>query len=122
MESKQLNRKLSSLFWYILYSFPLLVFLIVMVSNVLLKLESNNLLESTLSASNSVFSSFTISWLIDSFKRIFEIIGISDISSISSTFIIMVLVWFVQMMLIHVIVDCLTFIFNLFHKLMERVF
>lgn len=122
MESKQANRKLSSYFWYIIYSFPLLVFLIILVSNILLKVESVNLLNNTLLSCNNVFSSFTLDWLVDSFLNVFDLIGITDVTSTSSTFFIIVFTYFVQGLLIHVIVDVLTFIFKVYHKLMERVF
>lgn len=122
MESKQLNRKLSSLFWYILYGMPLVVFLLFLLSNLIYKQDTNFILNDTITTCYNSFKSFTIDSLYDTFYSVFELLGFNDLTTNTSGLLIVILVWFTQLMLLHVIVDVLTFIFKVYHKLMERVF
>ena len=56
MESKRLNRKFSSLFWWILYSLPLIIFFISLIGTFTIYKETGQDLEFTTEVTDHVIS------------------------------------------------------------------
>lgn len=125
MENKKLNKKLGSLFWYTLYALPLITFLIGFISYLFIFkgtgfLPEENVFSSMVEALNSIFKDTLFPFIHNALVRVCVLLG-NDMTSEIGILLMIILTWFIQTMLLHVIVDVLTFIFDLFHKLMEKV-
>lgn len=124
MESKKINRKFNSLFWCIIYSMPLVTFLLMYIGYLLSyhqtgNMADSNLLSLTLSNINQVFDKFIWNDLFDVLKQLFSKLSF-DVTSDISKFIVITFTWFVQGMFLHIFIDTLTLIPKMYHKLMER--
>ncbi len=126
MENKKLSKKLSTIFWWVLYCMPLIIFFINFFGyfRAFEGLGTIEFLETSLFeiAGNQSYLPFTEDlWvpLRDAFISIFSAIGLNPMGG--STFaLIVIFSWFITVHLLHIIVDTILFLPRLFHNFIER--
>lgn len=123
MESKKVSKKLNTIFWYTIYSLPLL-FLFVYFIGYLAIFKETGAVPSTsvnvvFSEINNIFSGFTWGVIKDTLNSVLNSIGFT-VSGDISTFVILIFTWFVQFSFIHILIDFLLFIPRFFHNVFER--
>ena len=128
MESKKLNKKLSSIFWFLLGSLPLIVFLLTVIGYLLVFKETGsndlfndsfNLLNISIVHVSDIFTSFKWNVLFDTFTNVFSLVGF-NISGPLSIFLVILFTWYIQISFIHILVDIVLFVPRLVHNFMER--
>ena len=125
MESKKLSKKLNTIFWYVLYTLPLVLLFFYLVSCCF----AINQTGETISFES--FSYMSYSFVIDGFVDTLWFPIFNAVSNLAITlgfnvdsyglsFLCIILCWFIQTNFLHVLVDVLLFIPRLFHNIMER--
>lgn len=124
MESKKINRNFNSIFWCLIYSMPLFSFIVLFFGYVLSYHQTGNfnelnIINIVLSDTNEIFNQFIWFDLYNVFNNLFDSLSFNVTSDIS-IFIMITFTWFVQGMFLHILVDTLTLVPKMYHKLMER--
>lgn len=68
---------------------------------------------------DNTFIKFQLPFLRNAFESVFNILNFE--SSYVSSFVLTSFTWMIQLLLLHVVVDTLAFIFKMYHKLMDKV-
>lgn len=121
MESKKLTKKLNSLYWGIIYALPLILTLSSVLGLILsnqqtgaaLWVNYNQLFDNTA----NVFSNFVMPQLRSVFVQLFS--TLSGNTSALVYYCSALFGWFVQMQIIHLIVDIITWVIRLAQKYVE---
>lgn len=124
MESKKVSKKLNTIFWYVIYSLPLLIFAIYICGYLAFYKETGavpefSIIDICIHDINTIFDGFTWGIVKDTLYNTFELIGFNLSGDITS-FVIILFTWFVQFAFIHLFIDFLLFIPRLFHQFIER--
>ena len=121
MESKNLTKKLNSLYWGIIYALPLILTLASVLGLILSNQQTGAPLWTNYTQlfdnTTNIFSNFVMPQLRSTFVNLF-----STLSGNSSTLVYYcsaLFGWFVQLQLIHLIVDIITWIIRLAQKYVE---
>ena len=96
---------------------PLILVPPVFVDN--LKAEKLSFFDITLLQTDNTFKKFQLPFLRNAFESVFNILEFE--SSYVSSFVLTSFTWMIQLLLLHVVVDTLSFIFKMYHKLMDKV-
>ena len=84
-----------------------------------LKAEKLSFFDITLLQTDNTFKKFQLPFLRNAFESVFNILDFE--SSYVSSFVLTSFTWMIQLLLLHVVVDTLAFIFKMYHKLMDKV-
>ena len=84
-----------------------------------LNAEKLSFFDITLLQTDNTFIKFQLPFLRNSFESVFNILNFE--SSYVSSFVLTSFTWMIQLLLLHVVVDTLSFIFKMYHKLMDKV-
>lgn len=130
MESKQLTRKLNTIFWWTLSVLPLLIILVYFIMGIVnLNTQGTSLsgtdLQTYFNATNLTdlinsnllwrFNLYIPSWLSTPIDSLFTTFGVNE-----TELYILVFGWFIMVEMVHLLIDVLLFVIRWVHDLLER--
>lgn len=117
MRKRTVNHLADTLFWYLLYLFPVLAYLVYYTA------------DGYTAATFATFMSNNLGFVFDSSNVVFNTIqdlfsssGVLPLWSAESTGITLIVTWFVTVFVVHLVVDVILFIPRLCHKYMGKCY
>lgn len=124
--SKKFNSKFITLFWCVLSTFPLIMFIVMLIGYFVMNksigansdIMNENLLEDFLSHFSSYFIDFVPTFIYNPLASLFTTLGISSV--LVGQFILIIFGWLITITLLHVFIDVILFLPRFCHNFLER--